>query len=336
MRQEQRLQSVELRNNGKTWAEIAQIFADQYGFNMRVALRVAHDWSQRDTAERWNAQWPDDPKTAKNISYWELWPSATGYAPSLDVLARLARLYECSVADLTRDCGDFRYSDAAYRRSKELARISREMQSSESIDTLIDRLEETDVEEMAKMARGWAQSSNSPVTRRALLLKVSSALTLATAGLGAPTDEASGSFKRDLHGNQAVYTGIWHSRYVYPSSGRGQNFVGQHYVVLQQEDRSLTGHSLPHSTGSELRLDLSVAASVVSGSWRERTSPTGYYGGAVYHGTLQMIVDPSGRRMCGKWVGFGRDFAINNGDWELTWCGSDISRSAQNTYSGKF
>src|ERR1035438_6420813 len=53
-------------------------------------------WIQREAAEAWNARWPDEPKTFKNFSYWEVWPSGTGHAPSLDTLARLAELYECS------------------------------------------------------------------------------------------------------------------------------------------------------------------------------------------------------------------------------------------------
>ncbi len=42
--------------------------------------------------------WPDDPKSFKNFSSWENWPSPTGHAPSLAVLDRLARLYECDAA----------------------------------------------------------------------------------------------------------------------------------------------------------------------------------------------------------------------------------------------
>jgi hypothetical protein len=39
---------------------------------------------------------------------WLTWPAETGYAPSLDVLATLAELYECSIADLLSDSADFR------------------------------------------------------------------------------------------------------------------------------------------------------------------------------------------------------------------------------------
>jgi hypothetical protein len=30
-----------------------------------------------------------------------------------------------------------------------------------------------------------------------------------------------------------------------------------------------------------------------------------------------MLAEPTGRRMAGKWVGFGKDFDVNTGPWEL-------------------
>jgi hypothetical protein len=92
LRQEQRQLSAELRAGHKTWVEIAVVFCERYHLNMRAALRMVHDWSQRDAANLWNERWPAEPKTFKNFSYWENWPSKTGYAPSLDVLSRLAEL----------------------------------------------------------------------------------------------------------------------------------------------------------------------------------------------------------------------------------------------------
>src|SRR6185437_10943327 len=107
VRQAQALHAAQLREEGRTWAEIGVIFQSAYRVNPRVAMRQAHGWSQPQAAERWTEIWPDDPKTFKNFSYWEQWPGQTGHAPSLDTLDKLARLYECRITDLLGDCRDY-------------------------------------------------------------------------------------------------------------------------------------------------------------------------------------------------------------------------------------
>ena len=107
VRQTQALHAAQLRDEGRSWAEIGAVFQRAYRVNPRVAMRQAHGWSQPQAAERWTDIWPDDPKTFKNFSYWEQWPGQTGHAPSLETLDRLARLYECKITDLLGDCRDY-------------------------------------------------------------------------------------------------------------------------------------------------------------------------------------------------------------------------------------
>ncbi len=112
------------------------------------------------------------------------------------------------------------------------------------------------------------------------------------------------------------YSGIWLSRYEFFSSSRDETFEAKHYVVLLQHGTRLTGQSLPGASSnpdSPLALDLTIDRSVVTGSWVEQTATDGYYQGARYHGAIQMLVEPTGRRMAGKWVGFGKDFDVNTG-----------------------
>ncbi|MCI0689265.1 MAG: hypothetical protein L0Y54_18835 [Sporichthyaceae bacterium] len=117
LRQEQAAHTAELRARGWTWVQIAEDFRTRYRVNARVAFRLAHGWSQREAADQWNSRWPGDLRSLKNFSSWELWPSSTGHAPSLETLDRLAMIYQCSIADLLADCGDHRKRDPAWALS---------------------------------------------------------------------------------------------------------------------------------------------------------------------------------------------------------------------------
>ena len=199
---------------------------------------------------------------------------------------------------------------------------------------MLSKLELIDVHELARLTTAWSDRIGTATSRRSLLLKLSAGLSLAAASSALTEDPASLPLEQVISTSDG-FTGIWHSRYAYPSTGRGDDFVGEHYVAIRQHANRLIGQSLPHSTGSQLRIELTVDAHVATGSWREITSPDGYYKGATYHGTLQLVVDPSGRRMRGMWLGFGRDFTINSGQWELSWEDSSSSKKVRRTYHDK-
>ncbi len=105
---------AEMRQQNRSYREIAARIQDEHRVSTRMAFRMAHGWTQAQVAERWNAQWPDQeaPKTAKQISYWEAWPAPSGRAPSLDTLDKLAFLYQCSAGDLS-DGQDYSHLDPA-------------------------------------------------------------------------------------------------------------------------------------------------------------------------------------------------------------------------------
>lgn len=104
--------AMELRSSGRTCVQIAQVLRARFDINAFESLRLAHCWSRADAATEWNKRWPDEPKHAQNLTFWESWPD-DGYTPSLPALEKLAELYECGVSDLVVGIGDFRYLDEA-------------------------------------------------------------------------------------------------------------------------------------------------------------------------------------------------------------------------------
>ncbi|HCT78548.1 MAG TPA: transcriptional regulator [Micromonosporaceae bacterium] len=129
------------------------------------------------------------------------------------------------------------------------------------------------------------------------------------------------------------YSGIWLSRYEYFSSGRGASFVGLHYVVILQHGNRLTVRSLPGSSDSPLTMELTAEGNVVTGTWVEQTATDGYYKGARYYGAIQMLVEPTGRRMTGKWVGFGTEMDVNTGPWELVFQDASTNKATMDKYN---
>jgi hypothetical protein len=77
---------------------------------------------------------------------------------------------------------------------------------------------------------------------------------------------------------------------------------------------------------------LTINGQVITGTWTEETNPNGYYQGSTYHGAIQLLTDPTGHRMTGQWVGFGRDFDVNSGPWTLELLTSDTSPQATTRY----
>jgi hypothetical protein len=104
-------------------------------------------------------------------------------------------------------------------------------------------------------------------------------------------------------------------------------------VVLLQQRNRLTVRGLPGSSDSSLSMDLTVDGNVVTGTWVEQTAEEGYYRGARYHGAIQLLAEPTGRRMVGKWLGFGTEMDVNTGPWELIFQDASTNRATLDKYN---
>jgi hypothetical protein len=130
------------------------------------------------------------------------------------------------------------------------------------------------------------------------------------------------------------YEGIWLSRYEYYSSSRDEWHACSHFCVLAHRGGRLRLRSLPQTAPGVVTMELSVRdGNVVTGTWEERTDPGGYYRGAVYYGAIQMTADPSGHRLKGKWLGFGRESEVNDGPWSLTLVTADTRKASLQEYN---
>lgn len=153
------------------------------------------------------------------------------------------------------------------------------------------------------------------------------------AGSGGVTAPAAGRTAPGMpSAPQGNFSGVWLSRYEYYSSGRDGTFTGLHHVVVLQHGNRLTVRNIPGSADSQLTMGLTIDGPVITGTWVEQTAEETYYRGARYHGAIQMLAEPTGRRISGKWVGFGREMDVNTGPWELVFQDASTNKATLARY----
>lgn len=91
--------------------------------------------------------------------------------------------------------------------------------------------------------------------------------------------------------------------------------------------------SLPKTATGRVMMDLTIDGQVITGTWTEETDPEGYYKSSIYSGAIHMLLDHTGHRMKGKWLGFNRDGGISDGPWVLDLISADTGKAAVEQYN---
>jgi hypothetical protein len=151
---------------------------------------------------------------------------------------------------------------------------------------------------------------------------------------GAAGVAAAAAWMPETKGARGPLTGIWRSTYAYVSSSRGnKTFSSEHYVMVIQHGSRIQVRSLPKTAAGRVMMDLTVDGQVITGTWTEETDPDGYYKSSTYSGAIHMLLDHTGHRMKGKWLGFNRDGGISDGPWVLDLVSADTGKAAAGQYN---
>ena len=138
----------------------------------------------------------------------------------------------------------------------------------------------------------------------------------------------------EAKGARGPLTGIWRSTYEITSSSRGgKTFSSSHYCMVIQHGSRIQVRSLPGTAAGRVMMDLTADGQVITGTWSEETDPDGYYKSSTYSGAIHMLLDHTGHRMKGKWLGFNRDGGISDGPWVLDLVSADTSKAAVEQYN---
>ena len=124
-------------------------------------------------------------------------------------------------------------------------------------------------------------------------------------------------------GDDYDFSGVWRSSYTY--EGKGDRVpLTEHYVTMYRKGNQLIAESIPNTEGSYMMARFTLDGRIATGSYQSQNSPRSSAKGALYYGAAQLILDPSGKALRGKGVGFGKDLAIKVTDWELVHIGHSV------------
>jgi hypothetical protein len=125
--------------------------------------------------------------------------------------------------------------------------------------------------------------------------------------------------------------GIWRSRYEYTSSDAPDVCLAdEHFIEVWERRGRLMARSLTRPGGSLLTIQLSVASSALTGTWRERTPSR-----REYHGACQFELAPTRDSARGLWTGFSRGRGVLAGPWEIHRVSYDRRRRTRHEFEDR-
>jgi hypothetical protein len=116
------------------------------------------------------------------------------------------------------------------------------------------------------------------------------------------------------------FSGVWLSTYHKTQNGVPET---DQYVTMQQIGDQLIVESIPSQTGSYLFARFTLDGRIATGSYHSQNSPHNTAKEAMYYGAAQLVLDPDGKALRGKGVGFGKDLSVKTTVWELIRAGQD-------------
>jgi hypothetical protein len=112
-----------------------------------------------------------------------------------------------------------------------------------------------------------------------------------------------------LHGPNLV--GFWYSEYSFVSSRARHRIHTTQVMLFRQVGPYVVGKCVWSSGAHRHFITGRVNGHVFTGRWRNVAD------GAKHHGVLQLLIDPDGNHLHGKWLGYDAKNHIQQADWHF-------------------
>lgn len=127
---------------------------------------------------------------------------------------------------------------------------------------------------------------------------------------------------------QYDFSGIWLSSHY---KDKSRDSVTSYYVTLSLDGDDLVVESLPNEDHSRMSASFRLKDNVATGSYRSHNAPNTAARAplfeALYYGAAQLVIDPNGKGLRGKGVGFSKSGKVQLTNWEITYFGDKLDNA---------